>query len=313
MRLVLIGFGKIAQKHIEVFRELGCEFVATCNRSKEGNLQAKDSGISKTYIDYHEMISIEKPDAIVNCASFWSLYQTTKEIIHYKIPVLVEKPTGTSLTEHLELVQLQSQFGTPVQVGFNRRHYSVLKKALQIAGGKDKLASVSIEWSEDPIHLLQNRKFTNEQVSKIIFGNTIHGLDLLSFLTGEIDNSMTNCETLDNSFGRIMQTSGKSKSGVIFNFISHWTCPVPWRVVFTSAGKRFVMAPLEHCILQEGKEIVKIEPEEFDVKFKAGFYLQAQQFINLIQGNANLSCSLDSATQSMRLAEDLTNAFEAKR
>jgi predicted dehydrogenase len=313
MRLVLIGYGKIAQKHMEVFKELGCEFVATCNRSEEGNLQAKISGIPKTYTDYHEMISIEKPDGIINCASFWALYQTTKEIIQYKIPVLVEKPTGTLLAEHLELVQLQFQHETPIQVGFNRRHYSVLKKALEIAGGKDKVTSVSIEWSEDPVHLLKNRRFTNEQVAKIIFGNTIHGLDLLSFLAGEIDNTLIHCETIDDSFGRIMQASGKSRNGVIFNFTSHWTCPVPWRVVFTSAGKRFAMAPLEQCILQQGKEVVIIEPEEFDVKFKAGFYLQAQQFINLIHGKANFSCSLDSATQSMRLAEYLTNAFEAKR
>src|SRR5690606_13233774 len=98
MKLVLIGYGNIARRHIEVFRSLGVEISASCNRSASGNdLARSEGGIPKTYTDFHEMIKTERPDRIIVCVSFWEMYRVLKEIIPYKIPVLVEKPTATSL------------------------------------------------------------------------------------------------------------------------------------------------------------------------------------------------------------------------
>ncbi|MBT6434016.1 MAG: hypothetical protein HOK28_13030, partial [Deltaproteobacteria bacterium] len=44
MRIGIVGYGNIARKHIEVFRALGCEIAASCNRSEAGRERAQQEG-----------------------------------------------------------------------------------------------------------------------------------------------------------------------------------------------------------------------------------------------------------------------------
>lgn len=308
-RLVLIGYGNIARMHIQVFRELGADIVASCNRSEEKNTLAKtESLIPKTYTDIHKMIDMERPDGIIICVSFWQMYSVLKEVIPYRIPILAEKPTATSWELHLELLTLSQQYGTPVMVGLNRRHYSVLSKALAIAGGRDSVTSVLVEWSESPNHLQVNRKLTDEQIRSYIFGNSIHGIDLMLWIGGEIINPAIVASELGDPFRWMMSVSGKSNRGGICNFVSSWDNPVPWRVSFASKGKYFVMAPLEKCIVvKEGdRNPVEIEADEIDKRFKAGFFKQAELFIN----NEIAGYDISSVSETMKLAHQLTSKFK---
>lgn len=304
-KIGLIGYGNIARRHLEVFRELNCDIVASVNRSEEKNLLARNEGhIPVTFTDVHEMIKATKPDGLVVCASFWNMYQVLKKVIPYGLPVLAEKPTATSWKEHQELCVLAEKHGTKVMVGLNRRHYSVIQKAVEDAGGKDAITSVLVEWSEDPYHLVNNRKLTREQVERYIFGNTIHGLDLMTWLAGNVHAPNIAVGKHGEPYRWLMNVSGLSDRGVLFNFNSSWDNPVPWRVVFTARGKRYLFAPLEKCLKQQQgyKDMVEILPDNHDVKFKAGFYKQASSFIN---GDFT-TCDIHSVNNSMQLADSLT-------
>src|SRR5687768_10258193 len=113
MKLALIGYGNIAKKHIEVFRALGCEIVASCNRSEAANAMAKMEGcIPSTYRNYFEMIEKEQPDAILNCVSFDKIYETTLDLLPLKIPLFIEKPAGTPVAELEHLIKIQKEYGT---------------------------------------------------------------------------------------------------------------------------------------------------------------------------------------------------------
>lgn len=309
-KIAIIGYGNIAKKHIEVFRALECEIIASCNRSDEKNKLAKETeGIPNIYTDYHKMIEETKPDGILVCVSFWNMFNVLKDIIPYGIPILSEKPTATSLDEQIELETLSEKHKTPVMVGFNRRHYSVLQKAIEALGGKDKITSVLIEWSENPNHLINNRKLTDEQIKQYYFGNTIHGLDLLTSLAGEINSLDHNNVDFNDEYRKIVNFSGKSDSNVIFNFYNSWNNPVPWRLVITSKDNFAMFAPLETCILIDNykNQRKNIEPDEIDVKYKAGFYKQAKLFIDKnFEGN-----DLKSAHNSMKLADSLTRTENA--
>ncbi len=305
-RIAVIGFGNIARKHIEVFRAHGCQIIASCNRSESSNyLASAEIGIPVTYQDYHKMITETKPEGILVCVSFWSMYKVLRDIIPYGIPILAEKPTGTSLAEHFELLSLSTTHQTPVMVGLNRRHYSVLNRAIEEAGGKEVITSVSVEWSENPLHLIKNRKLTDDQIKKYIFGNSIHGIDLMLWVGGEMTDYSVYYHSYSNDNHRVMMNiSGKSKSGKLCQFSSSWDNPVPWRLVLTSRFNRFVLAPLEECNqFTEGLVGSKrILPSTEDTLYKAGFYAQTKKFIEgRIEG-----FDLTSVTPSMRMAEILT-------
>jgi predicted dehydrogenase len=309
MRVCVIGYGNIAKKHIEAFRAHGFEIVASCNRSESSNEAARlESGIPKTYTDHIRMIETEKPDAVVNCVSFEHIYSITKSLIPYGIPLLIEKPAGLTVFETKELINLEKQFSTKVQVALNRRHYSVIQKALDSIGGVEHLDMMSIEWSERPLATKNKKGFTDLLIAQHIYANSIHGIDTLNYFSGGINDYQTYCSASEGYFHWQMAFSGKSDKGVITNFTSSWGSPVPWRILMYGKGKRIEFAPLETCKVfdEQTKGFSNIEPEAFDLQYKAGFYLQTKSFLDLVHAN-NLAHkhSLESTLNSMKIAEEI--------
>lgn len=315
IRLALVGYGKIAPKHLEVFRALECEFVACCNRSEAGRLRAQTEGaIPRVYADVEEMIRTESPDGVVCCASLDQVYAAALKIIPFGIPTLLEKPPGTSLAEFNELSALAERFQTPVLVGLNRPHYSVLQKAVVDAGGAEAITDVTIDWSEDPQHCL-NRGLTPAQVDRMIFGNSLHGLHLLTTLAGDVPAPQIVSRNLGEPFRRIMGLQGTSSRGAVATFHSNWDSPTPWRIVFYARGRRYCFAPLETCQVQIAgqKELRTIEPDEVDRRYKPGFFRQAETFLQSIRNGSgtgnDFAITLRSVRSAINLAEALSNCF----
>ena len=306
MNTVIIGFGNIAIKHLEVAKHLGINVIASSNRSSKGNELAKEHGIGKTYLDYLEMIETEKPDSIIVCVSFEHLFSICKSLIPFKIPILLEKPAGTCLDELYLLIESAKTFGTKVQVAMNRRHYQNIHKAIEHAGGWSQITAVDVEWSETPIKLLEQKGYSQDQVAKIIFGNSIHGIDMATFFGGEIENPNIITNSFGSPFRWYMQFSGKSKEGKLVSFRSSWDHPVPWKLVLSAKGKRYVFAPLETCKVYYTNQN---EPEEIAIsdnekEYKAGFVNQMQAFKNLVElpRFENIH-NLESCIPAMEIAE----------
>jgi predicted dehydrogenase len=311
-RLALVGYGRIAPKHLEVFRKLGCEFVACCNRSEAGRNRSKaEAGISNTYAHIPEMLDREKPDGVICCVSLDQIYHAAKQIIPFGIPTLLEKPPGTSLVEWEELCNLANHHGTQVMVGLNRIHYSVLQRAIDDAGGIDRITAVFVEWSEDPQHCL-NRGLTHSQVERMIFGNSLHGLHLLTMLAGELPEPQIVTRVLGAPFRWLMSLQGLSSRGALASFNSTWDSPGGWRLSFCIPGRRYVFAPLESCqvFIAGEKQPRTIEPEHFDQKFKPGFYRQAEAFCRLPHTvDRERSSQLEQCGSAMKLADVLTGSL----
>lgn len=312
MRVCVIGFGNIAKKHIDVFRHLGHEVVASSNRSEAGNILAKEYGIKKTYLGYLEMVDKEKPDAIINCVSFQHIFETTRNLIPFNIPLLIEKPAGLSIHDLNELIELQVSYQTIIQVGLNRRHYSLFNKVIALIGGSEKMDMMSVEWSERPLQSKLIKKYSDELVNNLIIANSIHGVDTLDFLSGGIETYQIFTKESPGYFNRNMLITGRSKTGCLVNFSSSWGCPVPWRINMFGNGKRYEFAPLETCkVFEEGKAgLVSIEPDKEDNDFKAGFYNQSRYFLDMIENKSVINKhNLSSTMNSMTIVEQMLNSF----
>ena len=141
-RLAIVGYGNIAPKHMAVFRALGCEIVASVNKSQQRREQAmREGGIPATYAALEEMLDREQPDGVIVCPTFDQIFPVAKILAPRRIPALLEKPTGTSLAEFNELCQLVARHQAPQMVALNRRHYSVVNRAVADAGGPSRRAS----------------------------------------------------------------------------------------------------------------------------------------------------------------------------
>ncbi len=316
-RLALVGYGRIAPRHLEVFRALECELVASCNRSERGRQKAmSEGGIPRTYSAIDAMLERERPDGVICCASADQMANAAAKILPFSVPTLLEKPPGISLAEMATIKQLAARHQTPVMVGLNRRYYSVLTRAIEDAGGPEAITAVFVDWSEEPEYLLRDRGFSPAQVAQRIYGNSLHGLDLLAFLAGDIDSPSVVGLSFGEPFRWMMSLQGVSRQGVLATFQSTWDSPSRWRLVFCSRKRRYQFAPLESCVVSEleTKETRVIEPDEIDKTFKPGFYRQARTFLEMIETRQVTKLhGLDSAEMAMTLAEHLTGACMAHR
>jgi predicted dehydrogenase len=314
-RIALVGYGAIAVHHIAAFRQLGAEIVASCNRSEARRQQAlKEAGMPMVYSDPVEMVEKERPEGVVVCASVLSLFDVASRLIPLGVPLLLEKPPGTSLAEARELSRMAARHGTRVMVGLNRRFYSVYHKALAILGGREAVTAVAVEWSEDPARMLEVGH-PPSVLPLLNYANSLHGIDLLTFFAGPIPSPVVWGRNLDTGASCLrwqMSLDGVSAHGVRTRFDSSWDVPGRWRLVVDAPGARFVSAPLEQVqLLQKGRPAQEIVPDAEDAVLKPGFHGQADCFLRLVAGHAPVkwpACSLEEACQSMLLAEALTNA-----
>jgi predicted dehydrogenase len=319
-RLAVAGYGSIAARHLEAFRALGVEAAAACNRSAEGRRRAlDDGGFRRTYASAAEMVESERPDGVLVSASVLSQFELARELIPLGVPLLVEKPPGTSAAEAQELARLAAAHRTPVMVALNRRFYSVLQRALAAVGGREALTRVEVDWSEDP-EKMARAGHPAEVLPRLVFANSLHGLDLITWLAGPLVAPRIAGEDLDPSAAWPrwrMAADGASTTGVAGRFESTWTTPVPWRLTFETPAARVVSAPLETAVLHRpGRAPETIEPDEDDRRFKPGLMGQARAFLDVVHARAPIrwpACSLEESLSSMELAEALTRACQAAR
>ena len=313
LRIAVMGFGAIAEKHVEVFRDLGAVVCASCNRSETGRACAREkAGIPRTYANPLEMVECERPDGLLLTVSAVSMAESTRKLIPLGIPLLVEKPPALSLSETEELAHLAARYGTPVMVGLNRRFYSVYHKALEAMGGREAVTGVHVEWTEDPVRL-REIGHPEDVIRSLNFANSLHGIDFLPFFGGSsIRGAAWGRDLGGESFRWQMAFDGQSEAGARLHCTSSWEVPGRWRLMVDAPGCRMVSAPLESAsLLRRGKPPEEVAPSEEDCRFKPGFHGQARAFMDGIQNGATPpwpACTLAEATESMRIAEMLTSS-----
>ena len=206
---------------------------------------------------------------------------------------------------------LQEEYGTPIMLGINRIWYSVLRNAVDHIGGLGNIEGVQVQWSENPTHL-KKRGFTNDQIYSRNFTNSIHGLSILNYLCGELVNISVNGTNNNKEFGWNMALQGISITNKIGQFISSWSSVLPWRFAFHGNNKIYEFEKLETCTYTNLKTREKtiLLGEDFDQKFKPGFYLQAKSFYSVLNGMAIPDeATLCQAKILFRYANALTNLF----
>lgn len=306
VRLGVVGWGSIARQHRDAFEHVGgCRVIAACNRSAEGRAKASSEGVEHTFASVGAMVAGCDLDAVLVTPSIHHNYEVACELIPHGLPILLEKPPGVSLAELRELRALASAHGTPVQVGLNRLHYSVLRRALEDMGGCDAITSVAMEWSEEPTHL-RARGFTDEQIRIRSSTNSIHGLSMLIDLAGNIPEPHVTVHPTRGG-GPHMILSGVSSRGVLASFVSAWDAPYPWRLVVGAAGRAYEFAPLETCRVRErGAAVRAIDPAAEDQSHKAGFVAQARAFLAVVRtAQVDPRLTLEACEPMMSLAQEL--------
>lgn len=299
-KIGIIGYGKIGENHRRALEALGAEVICSANRSKEGRTNGKAAGIPKQYADYRQMLTNEDLDGVVCSTSLFSNFRVALDVISTGLPLLLEKPPGTSEEELEQLIAAQKKSKSIVQVATNRVWYTVFDQAIHEIGGLSEVQNIRMEWSENPYRLMEKRGFNKSQVLSRNFSNTIHAFSIINKFAGAVHFPQVYIHKGKNEFDYEMAFQGISEREVGVQFISSWSNPIPWSISVYGNSKYLRFAPLEQCVcknLQTGEKVT-FEGDNFDKEFKPGFYNQAKHFLSLLDGGGQ-----DSLTKltSMRI------------
>jgi myo-inositol 2-dehydrogenase / D-chiro-inositol 1-dehydrogenase len=183
LRVVVVGAGNHSEvNHGPSLRDVAArhpgevELAAVCDLAREkAEAYASQFGFARKYTDVHEMVKREAPDAIVAVTPVAVTRPLVGELLRYRIPLLIEKPPGTTPAEARELLEIATRHGTPHMVSFNRRFVPAVVRARAWLAARGP--------GERPRLLVARMLRSKRREAEFVTGTGIHLIDaVLSFM-----------------------------------------------------------------------------------------------------------------------------------
>jgi len=203
IKVGLIGCGRIAQRHIEVFRELSDKIkpVAFCDVVEERAKTLADEFSASYYTDYKKMLETEKLDLVSICTPSGLHPEHGIEAAKRKINVLSEKPMGVRLEDADRLIKACDDNGVKLFIVKQNRlnpGIRLLKNAIEKGRfGKLYMANATVFWNRpQEYYSLAPWRGTWEFDGGAFMNQASHYIDLVQWLMGPVDNVMSITGTL---------------------------------------------------------------------------------------------------------------------
>ena len=283
----IIGSGYISDYHIHVLKSFKSVNISAIYSRNINNAKYKAEKYKIPFFTNNLKNFLKNEyDGIYILVSADRIYNFTKKIIPYNIPLLIEKPSGLNLKELSNLIKLSKKFNTLNIIGTNRRYYSIFEKINNHINKKNKLISFLIEghenfWNIKTIH--NSKKILNNWQ----YANSIHTVDLIAFFSKSSPVKIHSLKSkLTNEFN--VASLINFKNGINATYLSSWTSPDRYSIKLYTEDKTFIIKPLEHCYYIDKKFKKKIiKPDVIDKKYKPGFYNLTKNFLKLIKTRQN--------------------------
>ncbi|MCR4336259.1 MAG: Gfo/Idh/MocA family oxidoreductase [Candidatus Omnitrophica bacterium] len=323
IRLGIIGSGGICEFHMPALKAAGFELTAVGSRrgSERVHSFAQKHQIPCIFEDSEDLLKARGQwDALLIAVSVEPTLEILKRAIEARVPILVEKP----VTFHSEELKPWLHQNLPVMVGYNRRYYRTVQQARK----EVKLGSFLMGRLNLPESIrVPAQPIDNPLYLKSFFSNSVHGLDMMRFIFGNIQVKYVHRLTDSNGAIHGIAATFSSQKENLIQFTAHWQAPDNFSLTLDRVGRRFELRPFESASVFEGMEVVdptpeipvrtyrpkmveKIDLEEHDKRFKPGFFLQAQAFAAMVRGeNPKDAARLEDAYAALVLAEQLAGKY----
>ena len=194
-RVGIIGAGGICgHVHLPSLSEIEeANIVAICDlRLEKAQEKAAKYNIPGVYWNMYEMIEKDDLDCIFVLVEPDRLYRVAQDCLRAGIPIIMEKPAGTSAHQSNALARLSKELGVMCAVAMNRRHIPVVQEVKRIMSELTTVTQV------DGCFM----KYTNlEKEWRYMCAfdcDGIHALDLVRYLAGA---EATECKAISAHLG----------------------------------------------------------------------------------------------------------------
>lgn len=299
--ILLVGAGYMATEYAKVLKALRINFVVIGRGEKsarEFTTQTKtpviQGGLEK-WLNENESPSkaiVASTEDAIGKNTLSLLQANTKEI-------LVEKPGGFDFTEIKKIARVAKQRNAKVYVGYNRRFYASVTKALEIIKQDKGVTSFYFDFSELGWKMPTINK-SNAIKNEWFLHNSTHLIDLAFYLCGwptQIE-SVVSGEVSWHKRGTIFVGMGKALKNTPFSYGANWLAPGRWSIEVMTKKHKLVFKPLEKLQIQElgSFEVKELKlKDKLDLTYKPGLYKQVQSFL----GTKSNICTIDEQVKNL--------------
>ena len=287
LNIVIVGAGNISEEYLKVINDLkNINISHIFSKTKKKILKKKEKykieDYSTSFKEFSNFLDTNKPDGIIIAVSVKEMFNTVKNILPFKIPLLIEKPPCLSLQELKSLVKISKKYQTKNMIGLNRRYYSHFINFFKDLKN-NKIDSIYIEGHENIWKINHSKSIIN----KWLYANSIHTLDLLFYFTSSTPKKI-NITKIKNQKYLNFNCSILFKNNIYCNYSSNWNNYGRWSVSINAGDDKYVFKPLESGIkIKRNGRILNLKRSQYDKKYKPGFYNQINAFSNLIKNKRN--------------------------
>ena len=164
------------------------ELVAACDlNSEKAEEFCRTFGFSRSYTSLDQMLDTEDLDGCICIMPMDHIVDVSVKLLERRLPCVIEKPLGTSLSDAERLNRIACDAGTPHMVSVNRRFMPYLNQA------RSWLAEVG------PVRYVRATQVRHARSEPdFIWSTAIHVLDALRYAIGGIQNFQVETHARDN-------------------------------------------------------------------------------------------------------------------
>ena len=293
-KLGLAGAGRMGRNHLQALSSsdtVRVTAIAEPVASARATLPQQDVAL---YPDLDSMLSAGGFDAVLVCVPSDFHLATVKRLVAAGMPILCEKPVGTTAAEAREAAALTSRAGLPFQIGFWRRFVPSLKRLRErIAAGE--LGGIYLvacfQWDGQP-----PSAYFRTHSGGIFIDMGVHEFDQTRWLTGQ------EVGAISSLFSGVAAEPwpGDPESAQAMAELSGGS------TALVSLGRRYPLGDVckvEVYGTKDAEECRFLWPPTADESFFGALRLQAESFARHVRGGALEGAGGPDAAAALEAAE----------
>lgn len=193
-RIAIVGAGFFSQFHLEGWYGLtDAELVGLCDAdANKAAALAQRFGVPRTFTRVEDMLDAVEPDLVDVVTPPTSHTQVLEAVMARSLPIICQKPFGTSYGEAVTLTARAQKTGAPLIIHENFRFMPWFREAKRLinTGHLGQLHSVNFRLrpgdGQGPNAYLDRQPYFQTMPRLLVVETAIHLIDTFRFLMGEV-------------------------------------------------------------------------------------------------------------------------------
>ncbi len=276
---------------------------------------ARTYHVNAVFTDYRQMLDRLTPQAVFVLPSVLRTTEVATYCLERGVHVFIEKPPGISAADTREMARLARARGAISMVGFNRRFHPLVTAARDRMAHAGRPSLIVSAWYKPLLMEDMGKTFPPAVIERLLSVTTIHSVDTLRFLGGEVDEILSAAGRFYSPYVDAVHALLRFRDGGVGVLLSEYHTTKVERLEVHAEGVLVELsgsgAPYREGRIYDGGRWQALSLPSGERTDPDGFYEEDRHFIACVAAGAPVTpqgADLEDAVRTMELAEAIAAA-----